>query len=221
MNYKIIESGSSGNATIVEDIVLIDCGVSFKKLQPYYEKLKLVLLTHIHSDHFNKATIKKLASLRPTLRFGCCEWLVQELIDCGVDKRNIDIYENGYEAVYSDDLRLMVFELKHDVSNCGYAIGINDKKYFYATDTCSLENIEAKGFDMYFVEGNYEDEAELERRKQRHIENGEFYYEDRVERTHLSQVQATEWLMENMSEKSQFIFMHEHKEKENRKEEEK
>ena len=66
MNYKIIESGSSGNATIVEDAILIDCGVSFKKLRDCYKNLKLVLLTHIHSDNFNKATIKRLAKERPT-----------------------------------------------------------------------------------------------------------------------------------------------------------
>lgn len=218
MNYKILETGSSGNATIVEDIILIDCGVSFKKLQPYYEKLKLVLLTHIHSDHFNKATIKKLASLRPTLRFGCREWLVQDLVNCGVDTRNIDIYDTICNFEYGKDFYIANFNLQHDVPNSGYMISMNDKKYFYATDTCSLENVEAKDFDMYFIEGNYEDKAELERRKQKHIENGEFYYEDRVEKTHLSQVQATEWLMKNMSKKSQFIFMHEHKERESRKE---
>ena len=69
---------------------------------------------------------------------------------------------------------------------------------------------------MYFIEGNYEDKDELEKRKQKHIENGEYSYEDRVEKTHLSQIKATEWLMENMGEKSQYIFMHQHKE--NRKE---
>ena len=219
MNYKIIESGSSGNATIVEDVILIDCGISFKKLQPYYENLKLVLLTHIHSDHFNKATIKKLASLRPTLRFGCCEWLAEELIKCGVDKRNIDLYTPFEGMRYGLGFAIESFNLKHDVQNCGWKILFDDGfKYFYATDTCSLDNVEAKGFDMYFIEGNYEDQSELERRKQKHISNGEFYYEDRVEKTHLSQVQAMEWLSENMGENSQYIFMHQHKEKESRKE---
>lgn len=213
MNYKVIESGSSGNATIIENIILIDCGVSFKKLSEYYRNLKLVLLTHIHSDHFNKITIKKLAKERPTLRFGCCEWLVKELIDCGVDKRNIDIYEIDYCYPYSSKLSIEVFNLLHDVPNCGYKIFIDDKKYFYATDTNSLENIEAKDYDMYFIEGNYEDKKQLEERKQKHIEKGEYYYEDRVEKTHLSQVQATEWLMENTGSNSQYIFMHEHKEK--------
>ena len=212
MNYRIIESGSSGNATIVENIILIDCGVSFKKLKDYYQELKLVLLTHIHSDHFNKTTLKKLAKERPTLRFGCCEWLVKDLIECGVDKRNIDVYDNISSFKYSDNLIITTFDLQHDVLNCGYKLFVNDKKYFYATDTNSLENIEAKDYDMYFIEGNYEDKKQLEERKQKHIEKGEYYYEDRVEKTHLSQVQATEWLMKNMGSNSKYIFMHEHKE---------
>ena len=38
----------------------------FKKLNEYYKQLKIVLLTHIHQDHFNKKTISKLAIERPT-----------------------------------------------------------------------------------------------------------------------------------------------------------
>lgn len=218
MNYNIIASGSSGNAVVIENIILVDCGVSFKKLQPYYQNLKLVLLTHIHRDHFNKATIKKLAKERPTLRFGCREWLVKDLIDCGVDKKNIDIFNIFLGMHYDLNFSIESFNLIHDVPNCGWKIRFdNGCSYFYATDTCSLDNVKAKGYDMYFIEGNYEDKNELEIRKQKHIEKGEFYYEDRVEKTHLSQVKATEWLMENMGENSQYIFMHQHKE--NRKEE--
>lgn len=213
MNYKIIASGSKGNAVVVEDKILIDCGVSFKALKDYYQNIKIILLTHIHSDHFNKKTISKLAKERPTLRFGCCEWLVQDLINCGVDKRNIDLYESDYSYPYSSELEVGIFELNHDVPNCGYKIFINNFKYFYATDTCSLDNVEAKDYDMYFIEGNYEDKDELEKRKQKHIEKGEYYYEDRVEKTHLSQVKATEWLMKNMKTNSKYIFMHQHMER--------
>lgn len=213
MNYKILASGSTGNAVVIENKILIDCGVSFKALKDYYKDLQLVLLTHIHSDHFNKSTIKRLASERPTLRFGCCEWLVQSLIDCGVEKRNIDLFTPFEGMHYSVGYSVESFNLKHDVPNCGWEIMFdNGYKYFYATDTCSLENVKAEEFDMYFIEGNYEDKDELEKRKQEHIEKGEFYYEDRVENTHLSQVDATEWLMANMGANSQYIFMHQHKE---------
>ena len=61
MNYKIVSSCSTGNAVIIRDFVLVDCGVSFKRLEKYYKNLKLVLLTHRHSDHFKKETIKRLA----------------------------------------------------------------------------------------------------------------------------------------------------------------
>ena len=52
IKYEIIATGSDGNAVVINDIVLIDCGVPFKALKPYYKKLKLVLLTHIPADHF-------------------------------------------------------------------------------------------------------------------------------------------------------------------------
>jgi len=49
MNVEIIETGSKGNATLVNSTILIDCGVAYKKLVPCVENLGLVLLTHVHS----------------------------------------------------------------------------------------------------------------------------------------------------------------------------
>jgi glyoxylase-like metal-dependent hydrolase (beta-lactamase superfamily II) len=49
MNYVVVSTGSKGNAVIIEDFILIDCGVSFKALSEKCSKLKIVLLTHIHS----------------------------------------------------------------------------------------------------------------------------------------------------------------------------
>ena len=57
MNYKIISTGSQGNAIVLNEIILIDCGVPFKELKDVYKDLRIVLLTHIHGDHFNKTTI--------------------------------------------------------------------------------------------------------------------------------------------------------------------
>lgn len=207
MTYKIINTGSDGNATIVEDTVLIDCGVSFKKIKPYIQKIQLVLLTHIHQDHFNKTTISRLAKDRPTLRFGCCEWLVQELINCGVAKGNIDVYILDKKAIYNNNLKVKPVKLYHDVPQCGYKIEINNYKVFYATDTKTLEGIKAIGYDYYFVEANYVNDEELHGRAYND------YYENRVKNTHLSKEYTTKWLLENMSDFSKYKFMHEHKEK--------
>lgn len=206
MNYKIINSSSDGNGLIIEETILIDCGITFKRLKDYYKKLDIVLLTHIHQDHFNKSTIKKLAFERPTLRFGCCEWLVKELIECGVNKKNIDIYETGKIYTYRN-FKVVPINLYHDVPQCGYKLKINGNKLIYATDTEKINHIDAKNYDYYFIEGNYENEEELHNRAVND------FYESRVKKTHLSKVQATEWLMQNMGENSKYVFMHEHKER--------
>lgn len=206
MKFNILNSGSDGNGVIIEDIILMDCGISFKKLEDYYKKLRIVLLTHKHSDHFNKATIKKLAYERPTLRFACCEWLVDELVKCGVEKKKIDVLKIGKNYNYNAFI-VEPIKLYHDVPQCGYKLKIGANKLIYATDTNKIDHIKAKNYNYYFIEGNYENEEEL------HNRATDEYYEKRVKETHLSKVQATEWLMKNMGENSKYIFMHEHKER--------
>lgn len=206
MNFNILNSGSDGNGLIIEDIILIDCGISFKKLEDYYKKIKIVLLTHKHQDHFNKTTIKKLAYERPTLRFACCEWLVDELVKCGVEKKKIDVLKIGKNYNYNAFI-VEPIKLYHDVPQCGYKLKIGTNRLIYATDTSKIDHIEAKNYDYYFIEGNYENEEEL------HNRAVDEYYENRVKGTHLSKVKATEWLMKNMGGSSKYIFMHEHKER--------
>lgn len=208
MNYKIIASCSTGNATILKDIILIDCGVSFKRLEKYYRKLKLVLLTHIHSDHFNKKTITKLALERPTLRFACCEWLVNTLTECGVNIRNIDVLQIGSKYDYRL-FKISPIKLYHDVPQCGYRVFFEDYKVFYATDTRTLEGISAKDYDLYLVEANYEDE-ELDERIRKKQEQQQYCYEYRARQTHLSKGQAVDFLLQNMGDNSEYVFMHEH-----------
>ena len=208
MNYKIIASCSSVNAVIIQDSILIDCGVTFKKLQKYYKKLKIVLLTHIHTDHFKKETIKRLAEERPVLRFACCEWLLEPLLDCGVDRRNIDILQIGTRYDYKL-FKVVPIKLYHDVPQCGYRVLFDDYKVIYATDTKTLEGITAKNYDLYLIEGNY-DEDEIEERIKQKQQDCKYVYEFRAKDSHLSKQQASEFLLENMGDNSEYVFMHEH-----------
>ena len=66
VRYNIISSGSQGNAVILNGFVLVDCGVPYKQIAPYVPQLKLVLLTHIHGDHFCKRTLRRVAGRRAT-----------------------------------------------------------------------------------------------------------------------------------------------------------
>ena len=151
MTYNVISTGSQGNAVVINNVILIDCGVSFKALSAIYKDLKLVLLTHCHFDHFKKSTIKKLSSERPMLRFACCDWLVNDLVECGVEKKNIDVLEIGKIHNYKI-FKVIPVKLYHNVLNCGYKIHFESEKLFYATDTGTLDGISAKDYDLYMVD---------------------------------------------------------------------
>lgn len=211
MNYNIISTGSQGNAVVINDTILVDCGVSFKALKDVYKDLQIVLLTHIHTDHFKPQTIKRLAEERPTLRFGCCEWLVNDLVEAGVPKQSIDVFEIGKIYDYKA-FKVSPIKLYHNVPNCGYRIFANGEKAIYATDTEHLQGITAKDYDLYMIEANYTDE-DLQERINAKLEAGEYSYELNVASRHLSHEQASEWLMENMSVKSEYVFLHGHKDK--------
>lgn len=211
MNYNIISTGSQGNAVVVNNHILIDCGVTFKALKGVYKDLQIVLLTHIHLDHFNGKTIKRLADERPTIRIGCCEWLVNDLVEAGVPKQSIDVFEIGKIYDYKA-FKVSPIKLYHNVPNCGYRIFANGEKAIYATDTEHLQGITAKDYDLYMIEANYTDE-DLQERINAKLEAGEYSYELNVASRHLSHEQASEWLMENMSFHSEYVFLHGHKDK--------
>lgn len=206
MTYDIIATGSKGNATVLENQILVDCGVSFKSLNMYYKNLSLVLLSHVHSDHLNKTTVKRLAKERPALRFACGEFLVPILSECGV--KNIDILEANHAYGYGI-CSVVPVTLLHNVPNFGYKITLGNNKIFYATDTNELKHIEAKNYDYYFVESNYDDDEIRERIAEKEFK-GEFAYEYDVMNNHLSKAKCDAWLLENAGDNSKIEYMHIH-----------
>lgn len=207
MNYNIISTGSKGNAVIINNI-LVDCGVPYKSIADYIKHFNLVLLTHRHTDHFKTSTLRKLAFEKPSLRFGCCEWLVPNLLQCGVEKSKIDVYEIGKNYFYGD-FSIMPIKLYHDVSNCGYRLFFDKEKAIYATDTRTLEGITAADYDYYFIEANYKTE-EIKERIEEKQKNDEFAYELRAQNEHLSYEDAINFIYANIGKKGKYIFLHGH-----------
>ena len=214
MTYNILKTGSAGNAVVVDDRVLVDCGVPYKMLGDAVKRLSLVLLTHVHADHFRAATLKKLASERPTLRFGCCEWMVKPLLDAGVAARKIDLYEIGGEYRYGN-ITVSPVLLKHNVPQCGYRIITENGKALYCTDTNTLDGIEAKGYDLYLLEANYTEEGIAARIREKE-ERGEYPYEYEVMQNHLSKEKCDDFIIRNAADHSEFVYLHEHNERRER-----
>lgn len=207
MKYEIIGSSSKGNSIVVEDILLLDCGVTYKKIKPYLNKIKLIFISHIHKDHLLPTTIKQIAYNYPTIKFICgSDGVVEKLFENGVNKKNIYILKNGIRYDLGL-LKVRLIDLYHDVPNYGLKWEINGKKGIYIVDTARIDHIVAKDYDLYLIESNYREDI-----LQKHIEECEdeskLYYLDRVPKTHLSNEQANGFLIENMGEESIYQFIH-------------
>lgn len=207
--YNIISTGSQGNAVVIGGIILVDCGVPFSALKEVYRDIKIVLLTHIHVDHFKHLVIRKLANERPTLRFACGKWLVNDLIDSGVNPANIDVLKIGKKYDYGE-FKVMPVKLYHNVPNCGYRIYFGDEKVFYATDTSSLAGITAKNYDLYMIEANYELDRLIGSINEK-SKNGEYAYERNVLQNHLSRADCDEFINANKGSNSKWVYLHQHK----------
>lgn len=137
--------------------------------------------------------------------------MVGPLLDAGVDKRVIDVFTAGHCFIYQNLATILPETLPHNVPNCGYHIWIGDGSVFYATDTATLDGIEAKGYDLYMIEANHVKE-EMEARRDAKVTAGEYAYEFNAARNHMSREQAEDWLYQQMGPNSKYVFLHQHKE---------
>ena len=215
MNYNILKTGSDGNATIVEDKILLDCGLPYSKIKKYLKNIKLVFISHHHGDHLLPSCIRQLSYNYPNIKFVYNkddEDITKILIDNGVAKENI-YFIKQYKWYDFGICKIKLEELQHDVLNSACKIEIDNKKLIYITDTSSVENISAKNYDIYLIEANYHSKEELENRIKEAEEKGEYTYLHRVLITHLSEQDAINWLKNNMADNSEFCFIHQHQER--------
>lgn len=213
MTYDILATGSSGNCTVLNDIIALDMGVPYKKVAPNVRDLQLIFVGHEHTDHFKASTIRALATERPKLRFCGGEWMVSKFIGAGVSARQIDVLEAGKRYDYGS-FQIEPVTLYHDVPNYGLKIYINGKKVIYIVDTGYVDDVDAKNFDLYLLESNHT-RAEIEARIAEKQSRGEFAYETRAAQNHLSQEQAMDWLARNAGPNSKYILLHQHRERTN------
>lgn len=208
MKYEIISSSSKGNAIIVEDFLLLDCGVTYKKLEKYINKIKLIFISHSHKDHINSTTIKKISYEHPTIKFLCSSPEVAEALvkKSYVPFRNIIILVSG--AWWNlGMLKVKTQELIHDTPNFALKFEIKGKKGIYMVDTADTNGIVAKDYDLFLIEANY-NELTLKEHINRCESAYELYYLNRVPVTHLSYEQANSFLIENMSRNSIYEYIH-------------
>lgn len=210
MKYEIVGSSSKGNSIILEDSIMLDCGVAYKKVKSFMKNIKLIFISHIHSDHLNKSTIKNISYYYPTIKFMCgSSDIVNILVKCGVQKKNIFLLDNCKD--YNLGIcKIRLESLTHDVPNHLIKIEKNNKKCIYIVDTSNVDNIVAKNYDLYLIENNYQEDLLKEHLDKAIMENddGMKKYLLRVPETHLSSEQSNSFLIENMGDNSTYQYIH-------------
>jgi phosphoribosyl 1,2-cyclic phosphodiesterase len=206
----IISSGSHGNAVLYHSRILVDIGVPFNHIEPYKNNIQIILLTHKHSDHINISSLNKLISERPSIRIGCSEAVERYLLLNGIIKpKNIDVYVSGEIYDYSY-FKISAIDLYHDVPCIGFRIFKNGYKIIHATDTAHLNGIEAKNYDLYAIEHNYDaDTIENSIAYKKSI--GEYSHQEGSMNTHLSEQQAKQFIYNNRKPESKVLRLHESK----------
>jgi len=168
MKICLLTSGSIGNAVVIEhekESILIDCGVSYKKLDELISqtglnisKVKHILVTHEHSDHIKGVGV---TSRRLGLRVWSTEKTAEAIYEKGILKdRDPEInYVEKYSEYEIAGFKITPFPLSHDARDpVGYLIERSGKKVVYLTDTgyVSKKVIEAvKGANLYIIELNH------------------------------------------------------------------
>lgn len=200
--YKVIKTGSKGNSILYHNSIMVDIGVSYSLIKPYLYDIDIVLLSHHHNDHVNISTLRRLQLERPTLRIGCCEFMLKYIEDL----KNIDVFEIGIFYDYGT-FKISPIKLYHDVPNCGYRIITENYKIIHATDTAHLNGIFAKGYDLFALEHNYDEDTidDIIEAKQA---SGDFAYEKGAINSHLSEQQANDFIYKNKGTKYEVLRLH-------------
>ena len=196
----IIQSDSQGNAVLYLDSILVDIGVSWKKLAPYKNQIQLVLLTHRHKDHLNIGALKRLQKHNPKLIVAGGEFMKEHLGE--ID----NIYTLDFGKWYRfGNIDIAPVKLYHDVPNYGYRIFGNNEKIFHATDTSTLEGITAKNYTVYAIEDNY---CEVIANKAITTPKCDYEHIYRSIQTHLSSQQRQKFIDDNAGDEYIELKLH-------------
>ena len=169
-NFYSLSSSSAGNCLLVQSdkaVILIDIGISLKKVNTELEKLSLtlndvtaILITHEHSDH-----CKSLNSI--CKKYNHIPIYINKETHDALSRiykiENLNVHHINVNSSFSiEDLFITPFQIPHDAAlPCGYTICKGNKKISIATDIGLVTDniLEAlSNNDFAFIESNYETE---------------------------------------------------------------
>ncbi len=165
MNFSVLGSGSSGNASYIESCgtaVLVDCGFSYSNLKRRVEsigrsldEIGAVFITHEHSDHI--IGLKRFLEFHPVPVFltrGTYK-VIEEMV---FRKDLVEIIEAG-DNISFGSLQVSVYSVTHDANEpVNYVFENSGCKLGFATDCgypSKLVVAKLRGCRGVVLESNY------------------------------------------------------------------
>ncbi len=168
LNFCSLYSGSSGNSLFVQSEntnVLVDCGVSCKKIEEALNSIDVnafsidaILITHEHIDHIKGLSVFASKFNIPVFASTNTFDYMQKAIS-KIDEKNLRTFE-VHNKFMIGDLEIFPFSIPHDAINpCGFNISNRNSKLSIATDighmnNSILKNLEESSFVL--LESNYD-----------------------------------------------------------------
>ena len=221
MPYTLIRSGSDGNCIIYKEQVMVDIGIKLKDRElivPYLDNIKVIIITHRHSDHIQIPLMKWIIENYPEITFmyieDVREYLDEKLVR-KVKGETVQI-EVPKEVIIEPNkiynlgiLKFQPINLYHDVPNIALYIHFKDGyKVFHATDTHTLEGISIpSNTDLIAIEHHHIEEH-YEKLIEEKVMLGEYSHEIGAKNVHMSFEDAIEFLKRNNIEGSKVLRLH-------------
>lgn len=163
MIIDVIGSGSKGNSCFIgekDTRILIDCGLSFKRVKEEIgiSPLDGIFITHEHSDH--------ISQLKMIQKNYLGEVFITEKTYNNLPLKDKDVphdFLHSKETVHLNNLDIMPIPIFHDAKDpIGFIITSANEKIVYITDTgyvhSSLFPL-LKNADAYILESNHDPEV--------------------------------------------------------------
>lgn len=167
IKFQSIVSGSSGNCTLIccsNTKILIDCGISGKKVTAYLNDIGIdpceidrILVTHEHIDHTSGIGIMSRKFDIPIL---ASEGTWEGMRIGKIAEANKQVFSKNV-PIEIGDIRVTPFDIPHDAMQpTGYVIQAENKRIAVATDIGHITTTvtdSLTGCDAVILEANYDE----------------------------------------------------------------
>ena len=212
MKFRLLGSGSSGNATLVQDgddALLIDAGLPIQLMIKHLEEaqevpIKGILITHEHSDHIK--SLEKVLKIIDAPFYTTYETFKAISFLEKYQDRFIPVLPK--RPFFLSSFQVTPFSTSHDAAHAvGFIFQTDREKFVHFTDAGYIPEADyslLEGADMYLIESNYDVAMLFDSKRPYHLKQ-------RIHspKGHLSNEEASYHLMKLMKDNTRLIcFSH-------------